>query len=43
MRKAKARLNKEVIECMNLDLLKERDPDGDVLSWLAQIREFVSS
>ena len=43
MRKAKARLNTDVIRCMNPDLLKERDPDGDVLLWLSQIREFVSS
>ncbi len=43
MRKAKSRLNTEVIRHMNYDMLAERDSDGDVLSWFNQIREFVNS
>jgi energy-coupling factor transporter ATP-binding protein EcfA2 len=43
MRKAKSRLNTEVIRHMNFDMLAERDSNGDVLSWFNQIREIVNS
>ena len=41
MRKAKARLNTEVVRNMNPNMLAERDSSGDVLSWFAQIAEFL--
>jgi len=43
MRRAKIRLNSEVIRFMNPDMLAERDSSGDVLSWLSQISEFMNS
>ncbi len=41
MSKAKARLNTEAIRCMNPDMLAEKDPNNDVLSWFEQIAEFL--
>ena len=43
MRRAKIRLNSEVVRYMNPDMLAERDPNNDVLSWFANITEFLNS
>lgn len=39
----KKKLNHAGAQKMTLDLLKERDPDDEVLGWLQQISEFVQS
>lgn len=35
--KVKKKLNKSGAEKMTLDMLQERDPDGEVLGWLKEI------
>jgi len=39
--KAKRRLNTVAVDAMDIGLLHERDPDGDVVSWLRRITELA--
>jgi len=43
MRKAKAWLNTKVVEAMTPAMLDERDPDGDVREWFAEIGRILQS
>jgi putative ATP-dependent endonuclease of the OLD family len=43
VRRAKIRLNTEVIRCMTPEMLDEIDPQNDVLSWFGSIAEFLAS
>lgn len=40
---AKRRLNREVVSCMTPERLAERDPAGDVKSWLRTIHELLDT
>ena len=42
MHRAKQRLNTSVVEAMSFDMLKDRDPDGEVVSWLRTIGELLT-
>jgi hypothetical protein len=37
----KGRLNTTAVEAMTFDMLNERDPDGEIVSWLVAIRELL--
>jgi len=41
MRKAKAWLNTKTVEAMTPEMLDERDPNGDIRSWLAEIGQIL--
>jgi hypothetical protein len=39
--RVKSRLNSTAVEAMTFDMLHERDPDGEIISWLVAIRGFL--
>ena len=39
----KKRLCNEVVNAMTPDLLKERDPDDEVIGWLRQMEQMINS
>ena len=39
--RAKQRLNTTAVDLMSVDMLHESDPNGDIISWLTSIQEFL--
>ena len=39
----KAKLNREAVSGMSLELLRESDPDGDILGWLAEVKRLANN